>query len=300
MKRPGKNNVFKPIVLFLAGLLISCFPTAPKAKPLVGLVISSLENPFFGSLRDGAVKEAAALGIELAVYDSANDSDLEVAAVRELLSKKPAVVLLNPTSSENAYRAIELANRQKVPVITLDREATKGIVASHVASDNRAGGRMAGEYLVKVLGGKGNVLELVGIQDTSAARDRGKGFEDAIAASDIRIVSRRFADFDRAKATAIMAEELRSQPAIDAVFAQNDEMALGALKVLLVFSKKAVVVGFDATAEALAALQSGMLAATIAQQPALIGILGVDTANALIKGQPVNAYVPVALQLVTK
>jgi len=288
---------------FLACLLtLALAPTiaAAEAKPKVGLVLSTLNNPFFVTLRDGAAKQAKAVGIELVVLDSQNDPAKEVANVEDLVSQKVAAILINPTDSDAVGAAIKLANREKVPVITLDRGANSGTVVSHIASDNVAGGKMAGEYLAKALGGKGKVVELQGIAGTSAARDRGKGFNDAAGAAKLQVVARQVADFDRAKGLSVMENILQAQPAIDAVFAHNDEMALGALKAIQGSGRKIKVVGFDATDDAVAAVKAGTLSATVAQQPALIGSLGVDTVKAVLAGKTVAKFVPVALQLVTK
>jgi ribose transport system substrate-binding protein len=287
----------KSLVLALTLALAS---SIAQAAPKVGLVLSTLNNPFFVTLKDGAMKQAKAAGIELVVLDSQNDSAKEMANAEDLVSQKVAAILINPTDSDAVGAAIKLANREKIPVITLDRGANSGVVVSHIASDNVAGGKMAGEYVAKVLGKKGNVVELEGIAGTSAARDRGKGFNEALKGSAIKVVARQVADFDRAKGLAVMENILQAQPAIEAVFAHNDEMALGALKAIQGTKRKILVVGFDATDDAVAAVKAGTLAATVAQQPALIGSLGVDTVKAVLAGKTVPKYVPVSLQLVTK
>jgi len=290
----------KKFLTFLLTLALAPAIATADTKPKVGLVISTLNNPFFVTLRDGAMKQAKAVGIELVVLDSQNDPAKEMANVEDLVSQKVAAILINPTDSDAVGAAIKLANREKLPVITLDRGASSGTVASHIASDNVAGGKLAGAYLAKALGGKGKVVELQGIAGTSAARDRGKGFNDAASAGKLQVVARQVADFDRAKGLSVMENILQAQPAIDAVFAHNDEMALGALKAIQGSGRKIKVVGFDATDDAVAAVKAGTLSATVAQQPALIGSLGIDTVKAVLAGKPVPKFVPVALQLVTK
>ncbi len=289
----------KFLTLLLAVTLVPAIAAA-DAKPKVGLVLSTLNNPFFVALRDGAVKQAKADGIELVVLDSQNDSAKEASNIEDLVSQQVAAILINPTDSDAVGPAIKMVNRKKIPVITLDRGANSGTVISHIASDNVAGGKLAGEFIAKALGGKGNVVELQGIAGTSAARDRGKGFNDAASAAKLQVVARQVADFDRAKGLSVMENILQAQPAIDAVFAHNDEMALGALKAIQGSGRKIKVVGFDATDDALAAVKAGTMSATVAQQPALIGSLGVDTVKAVLAGKTVPKFVPVSLQLVTK
>ncbi len=290
-----KLRVFIAVLALLPGFVAFAAP-APK----VGLVLSTLNNPFFVTLRDGAVAEAKKVGIDLVVLDSQNDSAKELSNVEDLVSQGVRALLINPTDSDAVGVAIKMANQAKIPVVTLDRGANSGVVVSHIASDNVAGGKMAGDWIVKALRGKGNVVELQGIAGTSAARDRGQGFNDAIGATAIKVVARQVADFDRAKGLSVMENILQAQPSIDAVFAHNDEMALGALKAIQASGRKILVVGFDATDDAVAAVKAGTMAATVAQQPALIGSLGVDTVRDILAGKTVQKFVPVVLKLVTK
>ena len=264
----------------------------------VGFVISTLQNPFFVSLREGAEQEAASLGMEIIVLDSQDDPSKEMSNVEDLITKGVDVILINPTDSDAVVNSIEAANAAGVPIITIDRVANGGEVTTHVASDNMAGGKMAGEYIIEKLGGEGNVVELEGIAGTSAARERGEGFNVSIADTGLTVVAKQTADFNRAKGLEVMENILQAQAEIDAVFAHNDEMALGALEAVKSSGRDIIVVGFDATDDAVASVEEGGLAATVAQQPALIGQLGVETAHQVLKGESVEKSVPVELQLV--
>jgi len=265
----------------------------------VGLIVSTLNNPFFVTLKEGAEEKAAELGLELVVLDSQNDAATELSNMEDLVTQGVDVILINPTDSDAVGNAIKAANAKEIPVITLDRGANAGDVVTHIASDNVAGGVMAGEYVVELLGGQGKVVELEGIAGTSAARDRGQGFNDAIGASSIEVVAKQVADFDRTKGLSVMENILQAQPEIDAVFAHNDEMALGALKAIESAGKNIIVVGFDATDDAVKAVEDGKMAATVAQQPSLIGALGVESAKKVMDGSTLEAFVPVALKLVS-
>jgi len=290
----------KKLFAIFAAIMIIPSMMAFAAQKTVGLVVSTLNNPFFVTLKDGAVGEAKKAGIKLIVLDSQNDPAKEIANVEDLLSKGVAAILINPTDSDAVGNAIKMANRAKIPVITLDRGANAGTVVSHIASDNVAGGKMAGQYIAEKLGKKGSVVELEGIPGTSAARDRGKGFNDALKGTAVKVVARQAADFDRTKGLNVMENILQSQPKIDAVFAHNDEMALGAMRAISAAKKNIMVVGFDATDDAVKAVKDGKMAATVAQQPAFIGAKGVETAKAVLEGKKVQAYVPVGLKLVVK
>jgi len=266
----------------------------------VGLVISTLDNPFFVTLKEGAEAKALESGLELIVLNSQNDPAKEMANVEDLLTQEVAVILINPTDSDAVVNAIKAANDASVPVITLDRGANAGEVATHIASDNVMGGEMAGKYIVELLGSTGKVVELEGIAGTSAARDRGLGFNNALVGTEIEVVAKQVADFDRTKGLSVMENILQAQPEINAVFAHNDEMALGALTAVEASGRDILVVGFDATDDAIKSVKDGKMAATIAQQPALIGSLGVEFAAKLLAGEMLEDFVPVELMVITE
>ncbi|GGR58813.1 D-ribose ABC transporter substrate-binding protein [Deinococcus seoulensis] len=285
-------------------LLALASTAAAQSRPVIGLSLSTLNNPFFVELRDGAKKAATAGGADLVVLDAQDRADKQASDIEDLITRKVKVIIVNATDSDAIIPSIMAANAAKIPVITVDRSANGGQVAYHVASDNVAGGKMAGEYIKKLLGGKGNVVELQGIPGSSAARDRGAGFNAALkAAPALKRVASQPADFNRAKGLSVMENILQSQPTIAAVFAHNDEMALGAAQAIASSKRKIVVVGFDATPDAVAAVRAGKLAATVAQRPADIGKLGVQRALTIIKTGKVPAKtvnVPVPLTLITK
>ncbi|TMJ13437.1 MAG: D-ribose ABC transporter substrate-binding protein, partial [Bacillati bacterium ANGP1] len=260
-------------------LLLSVIPLYAAAPPTVGLSLSTLNNPFFVDLRDGAQAAAKKMNVNLVVVDAQNDSAREASQIEDLIQKKVAVIAINPTDSDAIVPTIKKINAARIPVITVDRGANGGVVAAHIASDNVAGGKMAAQYVAKRLKGKGSVVMLEGIAGTSAARDRGKGFRDGLKAyPSIRLVAVQTADFDRAKGLSVMENILQAQKKIDAVFAQNDEMALGAIQAIAAAKreKEMFVVGFDAIGDALAAIKAGTMAATIAQQPKEMGRLAVE------------------------
>ncbi|MBA4385550.1 MAG: D-ribose ABC transporter substrate-binding protein [Anaerolinea sp.] len=269
----------------------------------LGLVISTLNNPFFVTLRDGAQAAADAAGAKLIVVDAQDDSAKMTAGIEDLINKKVSALLINPTDSDAVVPSIQKANEAGIPVFTVDRGANGGTVVSHIASDNVAGGMMAAEFLCNAIGGKGNVVELQGIAGSSAARDRGQGFNDYMAASckDAVIVAQQTANFNRDEGLSVFENILQAQPEIAAVFAHNDEMILGAVQAAEAAKREGIVfVGFDAVDDAVAAVKDGKLAATVAQQPDLMGKLSVDTAIKFLGGTSVEANIPVDLSLVTE
>jgi len=272
-------------------------------KLTLGLSLSTLNNPFFVALRDGAQKAADDyLAIELIVVDSQDNSATEAANIEDLIAQGVDALLINPTDGDAIIPSIEAANAAGIPVFTIDRSTNGGTFVSHIASDNVAGGMMAAEFLCQAIGGTGNVVELEGIAGTSAARDRGQGFNDYMANNcpGATIVARQTANFNRAEGLTVFENILQSQPNIAGVFAHNDEMILGAIEAAKAAGREGIVfVGFDAIDDAIAAIRAGDLAATIAQQPDMIGYLGVQAAASLFAGEIVAPNIPVDLAVVS-
>ena len=285
----------------LAAAFAASLSAPAMAKDAIALVISTLDNPFFVTLKEGAEKQAKALDYDLVVLDSQNDPAKELANVEDISVRGVKILLINPTDSDAVGNAIAVANQKKLPVITLDRAANKGQVVSHIASDNISGGEMAGNYIAEKLGKGAKIIQLEGLAGTSAARERGAGFAKAAQAHDFKILASQPADFDRSKGLNVMENLLTAQPEVQGVFAQNDEMALGALRAIQAAGKKdLVLVGFDGTDDGVKAVKGGKMAATIAQQPDKIGEIGVQTADKVLKGEKVEASIPVELKLINQ
>lgn len=301
------------LVLALALVLAACGEEEkePEATPepteeetvTLGLAVSTLQNPFFVSLRDGAQTAANRLGVELVVKDAADDVEQQKTQVQELIDASVDAILINPVDGDAIVPAIEAANAANIPVLTIDRSASGGQIVSHIASDNLAGGRMAAEYLAESLGGTGKVIELEGVPGTSAAQQRGAGFNEAIAESEgIEVIARQTANFNREEGKTVFAQLLDQYDEIDGVFAHNDEMILGAIEAAKEAGRAADIrfVGFDAVEDAVNAVESGDLLATIAQQPQEMGRLGVESAVKHLNGEDIPESVPVDLALITK
>lgn len=266
----------------------------------IGFVISTQTNPFFVTMKEGAEAKAKELGVELVVVDAQDDAAQATAGMEDLITRKVDLIIVNPTDSDAIGNAVIEANDAQIPVITVDRASNAGEVLSHIASDNVAGGKMAGEFIIEQLGGKGKVVELEGVPGANSAIERGQGFNEAIGASEIEVVAKQTANFDRTEGLNVMENLLQAQPEIDAVFAHNDEMALGALEAIESSGRQILVVGFDATDDAVKAVEDGRMGATIAQQPKLMGEMAIEYAMKALNGETIETSIPVDLQLVTK
>lgn len=287
-------------VILSSSLLVGC-NQKDNNKKKIGLIVSTLNNPFFVDLKSGIESEAQKLGYDVVVLDSQNDPAKEVSNMEDISVKDVDVVLLNPVDSDSAIASVMVANNLDLPVITVDRASNGGKVVAHVASDNKEGGKMAAKYLEEQLGNNANIVELEGIAGSSATRDRGAGFDNEIKNTNLKIITKQSADFDRTKGLSVMENIIQSKGNIDAVFAQNDEMALGAMKALEDANMKDVlVVGFDATDDAVSSVQKGDMAATIAQQPKLIGQTAVNLTHRFLSGEKVESFAPVELKLIAR
>lgn len=290
-----KKALLKVVMIATLGI----FSSQAFAKEKVALVVSTLNNPFFVTLKDGAAKKAEELGYELVILDSQNNPAKELANVEDILVKGTKVLLINPTDSDAVGNAVLAANKAKIPVITLDRASNKGDVVTHIASDNAAGGKMAGDFIVEKLGKDVKVIQLQGITGTSASRERGEGFQQSQKDNGFTILAAQPADFDRAKGMNVMQNLLTANPTVQAVFAENDEMALGAVRAIRSAGKEGIlIVGFDGTDDGIESVKRGQMGATIAQQPDLIGAKGIEAAEKIIKGEQPEKNIPVELKLI--
>ena len=265
----------------------------------IGLSVSTQNNPFFVTLVDGAEDAAAKLGVKITVTDAGDDVTKQVSDIEDLVSKGISVLIVNPVDSDAVTGAVESAIAAGVRVISVDRAVNGVDIDCQIASDNVLGAELATQFIVDTLGEGAKVAELEGISGASAAIDRGAGFHN-IADSKLEVVASQVANFDRTEGMTVMENMLQANPGIQGVFAANDEMALGAMEAITGASKNIVVVGFDATEDALASIKAGQMAATIAQQPELIGSTSVENAVKLIGGESIPANIPVEVTLITK
>ena len=270
-----------------------------KVNGSIGLSVSTQNNPFFVDLVDGAKAEAAKLGVKIQVTDAGDDAAKQTTDIETLVASGISVLIVNPVDSDAVTGAVEAAKTAGVRVIAVDRAVNGTEVDCQIASDNVAGAAMATQFIVDQLGEGAVVAELQGVTGASAAIDRSAGFH-SVADAKLKVAASQTANFDRAQGMSVMENMLQANPDIQGVFAANDEMALGALEAISGASKNVVVVGFDATDDAVAAVKDGRLAATVQQQPALLGATAVEAAAKLMAGEAVEKNVPVEVTLVTK
>jgi len=308
----------KGLVFILLGILsitlLSCQRGADQAgsAPRIALVLKTLNNPFFIDMQKGAEEAAKKLGVNLIVQAAEREVDVEkqMQIIENLIQTKVAALCVTPSGSREIVPAIEKANRAGIPVVIVDTRVdpktmgeSKGKIATFIGSDNYEGGKLAGEFIAKKLGGKGKVAILEGIPGHETGDSRLKGFRDAIKATPgIEIVASQTANWERDQGFNVFQNILQSHPDMQAVFACSDLMALGAVEAIAAAKKtgQITVVGFDASDEARKAVLSGAMDATVAQSPAEMGALAVENAYRVIKGEQVKEEFVVPIKLITK
>ncbi|WLQ39444.1 substrate-binding domain-containing protein [Streptomyces laculatispora] len=304
---PGRRGAMK------AGLALVCVAAVIAAvtffnsgssggKTRIGMSLSTLNNPFFVQMKAGAQEQAKADGIDLTVTDAQNDASQQANQLENFTSSGVDSIIVNPVDSDAVGPGVRSANQADIPVIAADRGVNKADTATLVASDNVAGGKLAAKALADKLGGKGSIVVLQGTAGTSASRERGAGFAAGIKAyPGIKVVATQPADFDRTKGLDVMTNLLQGHPGITGVFAENDEMALGAVKALGSKAGKSVsVVGFDGTPDGLKAVGAGTLYASVAQQPKELGKIAVQNAVRAAEDKKVAGTVKVPVKVVTR
>jgi ABC-type sugar transport system substrate-binding protein len=268
---------------------------------VIALNLTTLANPYFVQLRQGAEAEARALGATLVVQDAQNEVTTQINQVRTVVAQGVQAVIINPVDSDLSVPAANAAANASIPVIAVDRSLNSPKVTTEVSSDNVQGGQMAAEALAKVVG-PGDVVLIRTQEGASTTRDRDRGFNEGVALrSATHLVGSGVADSSRTKAVGVMANLLQQHPEIRGVFAENDEMALGAISALGGRAGRDIaVVGFDGTGDGLTAVAAGKMAATIAQQPREIGSQAVETAVRAARREHVRELIEVPVKEVTR
>lgn len=269
----------------------------------IALSISSLQNPFFIALHQAVLDAALLHGAKLEVADAKDNNAQQLSDLSAFLKEPVDALIVNPTNIETVGPGIELANNLNIPVITVDRKAGEGRTICHIESDNVEGGRMAARLMARLLNGRGRVIELEGIPGTSAALERGAGFNETLKTfPDIKVVAREVADFEHQKAKEALLRAMGRNIQFDGIFAHNDNMILGAAEALQAreLSSAVVLVGFDGIQAALDALQKGRINATIAQKPEKMGALAIASIARFWRGEKPSVSILVELEVIEK
>jgi ribose transport system substrate-binding protein len=299
--------VFTVLVGAIPLLLVGgCNRAAVTPKHRIVIVTKALDSEFWQTLKKGAEEAASQHSdIELSVLAPEREIniDQQVSILEDQILKKVSALAVVPGGVAEVTPVLEKAKAAGIPVLIVDNDTPWSGKLTYIGTDNRAGGKLAGEYISKVLGGRGKVAIIRGILGVSSHEDRVAGFQEAIAqAPGIQVVTIQPANSERALALTVMENILTSHPDLNAVFATSDQMALGAMEGVAAqhLNGKLLLVGFDAGKEAVRAVKSGALGAVIAQYPANMGKQAVEAAIKAIQKEPVPKVIDTGTALVTK
>jgi ABC-type sugar transport system substrate-binding protein len=285
--------------LFCAIALFSLH--AADRKLTVGFSQIGAESGWRTAETESIQSEAKKRGVELKYSDAQQKQENQIKALRAFAAQRVDAIILAPVVETGWEPVLREVKRAKIPVILVDRGikvADQSLYTTLIASDFVAEGRMAGEWLAKKLGGKGNIVELQGTAGAAPANDRKKGFAEVIQKHpDMKIIKSQSGDFTRAKGKEVMEAFLKAEGKnINAVYAHNDDMALGALQAIeeagLQPGKDIIVVSIDGVKGAFEAMVAGKLNCTVECNP-LLGPAAFDAVEAAVAGKPVHKNIVV-------
>ena len=273
-----------------------------SANKSITFALSTQANSFMVKMREGAQKKADELGLTINFQDASDDSATQANQLANAAATGAGAVIVNPTDSDAMAPAVKQLTDAKIPVVAVDRAVNNAEVSSYIASDNVGGGKQAAKALSEAIHGEGEILVLQGKTGSSASRERGKGFDEGLKDSpNIKVVAKQTAEFERAKGLDVTTNLLQAHPNVKAIFAENDEMALGAIEALGSKAGKDVkVIGFDGAEDALKAIKDGRMYASIAQQPVKMAEQAVIEASKLLKGETATKKMQVEVVAATK
>ncbi len=282
------------ITLVLSLLLMASFSVfaqdlledaVPKGNYRVAVLLKTLANPFWVDMQEGIVEEAARLGVEVDIFAVAQEGDAEeqLRLFENVLAREYDGIAFAPITPVNLIPVISKANDLGIPVVNLDEAVPfdtlrdrGAFVYSFVTTNNVNVGQQAAEFVIEKLGAEGGKVAVIeGMAGNVSGDDRRDGFTNRIKQeSNIEVVASQPANWDRTQALNVATNILNRHPDLKAIYAANDTMALGALRAVENLGLNVIVVGTDGVPEAIEAVKEGRLAATIAQDPAMIGKVG--------------------------
>jgi len=310
------SRMRKPVLVLVAALILvlpaGCNRGSGSGKPRIAMVLKTLNNPFFIDMQRGAEEAARRLDVDLTVQAAERETDVEkqMQIIENLVETGVNALAIAPSGSKEVVTAIAKANAANIPVVIVDdrvdAQAAKEAGVhweAYTGSDNVEGGRIAGRYVVQLTGGKAAVAVLEGIPGHQTGDARLRGFKEAIQPSPgVKIVASQTANWERDQGFTVFQNMLQAHPDIDAVFACNDMMALGAVEAIRAANKtgRIHVIGFDAVDDARKAIAAGTMDGSVAQFPSEMGRIAVENAVKLMRHEPVPAETPTKLDMITK
>ena len=267
-----------------------------EGKPYkVTLILKNLVNPMWLAVKEGAEAAAAEYGVELTVLAplKADSNEEQIRQVEDAITKQADAIVLIPSDSQGIIPAVEKANQAGIPVINVNTKVGGGQTETFIAVENYDAASKVAKAVAEKLGGKGKVIILEGIAGAQSAIDLKQGAVDTFGTYEgIEIVASQTANWNRAEAMQVTQNLLQAHPDVDAIFASNDEMAMGAVEAVdqAGLTGKIIIAGLDANRDALEAIKEGKMTITCDKMGFDQGYVGVETAVKVLNNEPVKAF----------
>jgi ABC-type sugar transport system substrate-binding protein len=291
------------LAVLAAGLIATMSMPAAAQSIVVDMKGPGAGNPFWAAVERGALEKGKELGVEVIVLAPPTESDVaaQIAQIEDQLAKGIKGLVLAPTDPNALAPVVDEAVADGVPVVFIDTKGSnEGI--TYIGTDNEAGAALAAKHICENVPPGSDVALITGIVTQSTGKARADGGRSGLTGCGLKIVAEQTGEWDRAKGLAVMENIITGNPNITAVFASNDNMALGAVEALKSAGMldKVMVVGFDANPDAAQSILAGEMRASVAQSPANMGAFGVESVLKLGKGEKLAPVIDTGTVLVTK
>ena len=286
-----------------AGFVATVSTMAAAQSIVVDMKGPGAGNPFWAAVQRGAEAKGKEVGVDVTVLAPPTESDVaaQISQIEDQLAKGIKGLVLAPTDPNALAPVVDEAIKSKVPVVFVDTKGTNSGV-TYIGTDNVAGAALAAKYICDNVPKGSEVALITGIVTQSTGKARADGGRSGLTDCGLKIVAEQSGEWDRAKGLSVMENIITGNPNIKAVFASNDNMALGATEALKSAGMldKVMVVGFDANPDAAASILAGEMKASVAQNPANMGAIGVESILKLAKGETLPPVIDTGTVLVTK
>lgn len=270
----------------------------------IGFAISTLANPFFITMKEAAEEHAESIGVDIEILDAHDQAEAQASQIDDFIVQDVDLIIINPVDSDAIGTSVKACNNAGIPVITVTRASKLGEVVQHLDIDNKDAGKLNAEQLAKDLGGKGKVAILEGVPGSTSAVDRQAGFVDTLKtiAPDIEVVSSLTANYSREEAATVTDDILQANQELDAIYAHNDEMALGAVRAVESAGRigEIKIYGIDAIDDAIKAVNDEKIMATVQQQADIQIKTALDNAVKYLDGGTIDKRINIPLKLIVK
>jgi len=295
--------VFLLVMILVVVLWMARPDGSREGEMVIGVSLLNLSNEFIVDIREAMESKAAELGVRLIITDAERSAEKQIQQVESFIAQRVDAIILNPCEVQASSPAVDKARQAGIPIINVNSE-TRSEPTAFVGSRDEESAEIAIDYIAERLNGEGQIVMMSGYPGQAAEIRRTEGARAALAKyPNLRLITEQTANWSREEGMALMENWLQAYgDRIDAVFAQNDEMGLGALNALQAAraNDRIVLVSVDAISDALKAVDQGQLDATVFQNARVQAEMSVETALQVVNGQPYEKTVMIPFELVTQ